>query len=58
MAHVVAAAAAIVAAVVLPFPFDAALLGGSMNPKTLMVVAAAVLAALVVDRYVGVSRLL
>lgn len=29
-----------------------------MNPKTVLVVAAAVLAALVVDRYVGVSRML
>jgi len=29
-----------------------------MNPKTLLVVAAAVLAAMVVDRFVGVSRLL
>jgi len=57
MLRAVVTVAAVVAAVVLPFPFPL-IVGGTMNPKTLLVVAAAVLSALIVDRYVGVSRLL
>lgn len=57
MPHSLAVGAAVLAAIVLPFPFPF-LAGGTMNPKTLLVVAAAVLSALIVDRYVGVSRLL
>jgi len=56
LVRLVGVAALAILAGLLPFPFPFP--GGSMNPRTLAIVAAAVLAALIVNQYVNVSGLL